>query len=280
MVLNIIIFTIFLFSINVLYIYLFINNSIIEYTLITGASSSHELSIYQFIYYYLLYNKNISLVIWDLGFTNMFVTSLKKILKHNRHILYKKFNYSLYPSYFKINKNKGEYAWKPIIINITYYLVKNTILWLDAGCIAEQTLSKVFYDINKYQCWSIYSCGNISTWTHIGMIKYFNISTNILKKKTCAGGLVGFKWNSRISKIVLNEWVECALHKECIAPVGSNRINHRQDQSALSILLYKYEIFNICPYNIYNIKTNKDLHNKTIALILFNRIISYLYNNF
>jgi hypothetical protein len=33
-------------------------------------------------------------------------------------------------------------------------------------------------------------------------------------------------------------WYECALTRQCIAPDGSNRRNHRQDQAALTVLAY------------------------------------------
>lgn len=220
-----------------------------------------------------MYNKNIYILIWDLGFSKNFLNILRRIskIKNNIEILY--FNFSLYPSYININRNKGEYAWKPLIISQSYYRMRRSILWLDAGCIVLHSLKNVFYDIEKYHSWSIYSCCNISTWTHIGMIKYFNVSTNITKRKNCAGGLVGFKWNSYLSINILKEWVSCAMHKECIAPYGSNRKNHRQDQSALSILLYKYNVFDICPYNTYHIRTNCDIFNYTKAFSFIKYII-------
>ena len=31
-------------------------------------------------------------------------------------------------------------------------------------------------------------------------------------------------------------FAQCALHKECIAPEGSSRLNHRQDQAAITTL--------------------------------------------
>jgi len=34
---------------------------------------------------------------------------------------------------------------------------------------------------------------------------------------------------------------ECALRRECIAPEGSDRSNHRQDQAVLTILYCKYQ---------------------------------------
>lgn len=246
-----------------------------NFAVVTGASSNHELSLIQFIYHCFANNEknNIILIVWDLGFSYNFSKLFHSIIKHNHNIIYKKFNYSQYPPYFNINKNKGEYAWKAIIINITFYMMKTTLLWLDSGCVIEKSLYKVFYDINKYQCWSVYSCGNISTWTHIGMIKYYNISSDITKRRTCNGALVGFKWNSKKSKETLNEWVKCSINRECIAPNGSNRKNHRQDQSALSILLYKNGIFKNCPFNTYNIRTHRDIKNYTIVNKILYKLI-------
>lgn len=266
-------------SISYLFIIIFLfisanttNHISYKYVVVTGASSSHELSIIQFLYYCLLYNKYINILIWDLGFTKKFRETLKSIIIINKNIELMYLNFSLYPSYFNIKINKGEYAWKPLIISLSYNKMRRTILWLDSGCIVLRSLESVFHDIEKYSCWSIYSCSNISTWTHFGMINYFNISTDITKKKNCAGGLVGFKWNSQLSITILNEWVRCAYHKECISPKGSNRSNDRQDQSALSILIYKYNVFDSCPNNIYYIRTNCDLSNITKA----NELIKYL----
>ena len=53
-----------------------------------------------------------------------------------------------------------------------------------------------------------------------------------------------------------------ALVKICIVPDGSNRSNHRQDQSILSILFYKYKEkhnFKDIPYYV-----NLSPHNKLI----------------
>ena len=50
--------------------------------------------------------------------------------------------------------------------------------------------------------------------------------------------------NPRLPKIaqLLTEWKDCALKPECIAPAGSSRQNHRQDQAALTVIAYKNNI--------------------------------------
>lgn len=241
--------------------------------IVTGSSSNHELSLIQFIYYCKKEINNINIVIWNLGFSSNFLKMIDLIIQKYRNIVIKNFNFTEYPLYFNINNNRGEFAWKPVIINITYFMYKKNILWLDSGCTISNNLKKVFFDINKYNCWSIFSSGTIEKWTHKGMLIYYNISNKFLKKKVCSGGVVGFKWNSKIAKKVLNEWAKCALVKECIAPFGSNNTNHRQDQSSLSLLLYKYNIFQNCPTNVYSIKTHQDLKNGDIAKQIFNKII-------
>lgn len=240
--------------------------------IVTGASSNHELSLLQFIYHCFNNDKKIALVVWDLGLSKKFKNLIVSIIKHYKFIIFRIFDYSNYPYYFNINKNQGEYAWKPIIINITFHMVKKTILWLDSGCVVASKMNDVFNEIEKFHCWSTYTIGNIKIWTHAGMIKYYNLSYNSTLKKLCNGAIVGFKWNSKISSAILNEWVDCASVKQCIAPDGSNRGNHRQDQSALSILIYKYKVLENCPINKFKIYVHKDLNNRESANIIYKKI--------
>ena len=44
----------------------------------------------------------------------------------------------------------------------------------------------------------------------------------------CHGALVGFDTKVPAARRVLAAWLDCAMHRECIAPVGSHRGNHRQ----------------------------------------------------
>jgi hypothetical protein len=58
--------------------------------------------------------------------------------------------------------------------------------------------------------------------------------------------LVGFATGSaaraareRLYTSVIAPWKACALDRDCIAPAGSSRQNHRQDQAVLSYLVHK-----------------------------------------
>jgi hypothetical protein len=39
---------------------------------------------------------------------------------------------------------------------------------------------------------------------------------------------------------VIRPWFECAMDRQCIAPDGSSRKNHRQDQAVLSYLVHRH----------------------------------------
>ena len=56
-------------------------------------------------------------------------------------------------------------------------------------------------------------------------------------KRMCNGALIGFRKDDAAYEMVLKPWVQCAINSKCIIPKGSSRMNHRQDQSALSVLV-------------------------------------------
>jgi hypothetical protein len=57
----------------------------------------------------------------------------------------------------------------------------------------------------------------------------------------------------------VNRWKECAVTKECIAPEGSNRKNHRQDQAVLSVLAHQSGIAKGMPTRPYGFKSHQDI---------------------
>ena len=65
---------------------------------------------------------------------------------------------------------------------------------------------------------------------------------------------MGFNTNTNFVRDLLIEFYNCSQIKECIAPYGSSRVNHRQDQAVFTILFYKYKYeYNFySPYTYYN----------------------------
>jgi hypothetical protein len=89
-------------------------------------------------------------------------------------------------------------------------------------------------------------------------------------------------------------WFECALTKNCIAPPGSSRENHRQDQAALTYFAYlNGHECKIAARDFYKLQTHRDIacrptlmeldiqqklyHPSAIGKILYYVIFVYIY---
>lgn len=169
---------------------------------------------------------------------------------HNKFpfVEYRFFDYESYPPHFNIQTNRGEYAWKPIIVEevVTehYKILSNStyVYWLDAGLVIKRELFGDDMAIARRQgIYSPASSGSLKKWTVEKTAKYFGMDDKTYNSNhtaICSGGIVLIDAkNKTVVEKVVKPWSECALHKECIAPPGSSRLNHRQDQSALSVIL-------------------------------------------
>ena len=58
-----------------------------------------------------------------------------------------------------------------------------------------------------------------------------------MRRCACGCGLTFARGWQAIYRDVVRPWRQCALVRDCIAPEGSNKTNHRQDQTALSVLV-------------------------------------------
>lgn len=118
------------------------------------------------------------------------------------------------------------------------------ILWLDAGCriLSPTGLTDSLNYVKARGFGSHISEGILEEWTHPGQLKYFQSDYRYLKKqRNCDASRMGFTLGS-YSKL-FRPWYECSITKQCIAPEGSDRFNHRQDQAALSVLSYSAGLY-------------------------------------
>ena len=216
--------------------------------LVTGASNNHYKSLINMILSFMKYHKNdpnYVIVVYDLGIEESLWERLINLFGRYSNFMVEVFNYGLYPDYVNININAGEYAWKPIVIYDVCNKYKDITLWMDAGNIIINRLDKINELIKKDNIYSGYSSGNIKQWTHEKTIEYMGCFYNgyDLTQSACRNGAcIGFNYNTDYVKTFVEEYRNYALIKECIAPEGSSRENHRQDQSVFSIMFYKYYI--------------------------------------
>jgi hypothetical protein len=205
--------------------------------IVTGASNNHYLSLINLIDSFLEKNTKNNLIVYNLGLDNDKWNFIQEKYK-NAVFLYKIFDYTKYPSWFNINIEAGQYAWKPTIIYNTFIeFPESIIVWMDAGNLIND-LDVLEDFIVKNHIYSTNSSGDIKKWTHPDTIQYLNcLDINAENRNAACIGL-----NTKIDfvKELITEFYNCAQDKNCIAPEGSSRKNHRQDQAVFTILFYKY----------------------------------------
>ena len=208
-------------------------------TIVTGASQNHFKTLCQFLR---TIPKGVSVYVYDLGLDESSSNDILREFKDILHLIFRKFDYSQYPSYFNINVNAGEYAWKPVIIEEVSKEVNGVLIWMDAGTKIIGSLEPLINIIREQGIYSPVSSGNVSKWTHIETQRYFDIQNDeeFLNRENRAGGILGYNLENNQIKEFIQQMAEYARIKECIAPEGSSRDNHRQDQAVFTILYYKY----------------------------------------
>ena len=209
---------------------------------VTAADKTHEKSLLQLLESIRRHESNSFVVVYDLG---MSLPAIEKITQVPNCEL-ESFDFSDWPEHFDIRKNAGEYAWKPVLIQKAAKRMGELTLggggllcWLDAGCLVLGKLVWLRRLTLPSGFFSPFSSGSIDSWTHDGTLDYLQLQSSLRKLPLLHGGIVCFRPSSPAAMKLLDAWVECAMDRQCIAPLGSSRSNHRQDQSALSVLATK-----------------------------------------
>lgn len=207
---------------------------------VTGASDNHHRSLIQFIQSFVRFEKNSSkLLVYDLGLT---VTNRRKVFSicqqklSNFQLIV--FDYAKYPRYVNITKNAGEYAWKSIIYHQVMESHKGEwIFWIDAGCMLTQSLDAERKWIQEVGWYSPWSSGCLQDWCHEGTLRRLGVAQHLWRARNLSGGVLAIDSSRPILREIICRWRNLSVQKETIAPPGSSRKNHRQDQSLLTILM-------------------------------------------
>jgi hypothetical protein len=221
--------------------------------IVTGASDNHFASLMQFLRS-LSPQQHADTFVWNFGLSNKNQRILQTSLPALR---LRRFPYENYPSWFDIRVNAGEYAWKPVAIYLTALEVgEGVLLWCDAGNRLVGPPMDIEAVIRKQSVYSPISVGTVGKWTHPGCLAWFGLDSSdpVLDKLPRNGAILGFDLGNGSAWQLLEEWAHLAQQKDCIAPAGSSRDNHRQDQAVFTILYYRYT-------------NNKSLHETNISLL-------------
>ena len=152
-------------------------------------------------------------------------------------------------------KDLFSYAWKPIMVQLVAQEYE-VIMYLDSSmrmrsCDIKPSLAQLFkfplFDLDPGK-------GHFVEFAHDGMLKYLHYPRERRDVAHISIHLRGcwILWvNNTIQEKLIKPWVDCALHRKCIAPRGA-RLSpchftsihdgryigcHRYDQSALNVIL-------------------------------------------
>jgi hypothetical protein len=215
---------------------------------VTGADSSHFLSLIQLLSSIRRFCRNWpflkAVIIWDLGLTSEQLSFLKEYFTE---FLTLRFEFNNYPSWMNIKVEAGHYAWKPLCIYETMQLYgerSDALVWLDAGNMLTRTPDKLLEVVKNFSLYSPISDGNVAKWTHRKVLEYFKVEPDsaILDAKNRNGAVLGFDVEIGTIRDFLKSFRDFALDRDAIAPMGSGRHNHRQDQALFTIMYYRFKI--------------------------------------
>ncbi len=207
-------------------------------TIVSGADETHGASLLQFVESALEHEPRSRLVVWDLGLRP---DQRAAISRASRSIDLRTFDYSRYPAWFDIRVNAGEYAWKPVIVAEMVEHARGPVLWMDAGVKLTGPLDEFYTRIVRNGFNSPNSAGTHRDWTHPRTVRFFGLHPRWRRgKQNINAGVAGFDPAHPRGARLAARWGQLALKRRVIAPPGSSRANHRQDQALLGVLAHRH----------------------------------------
>jgi hypothetical protein len=207
-----------------------------DLVIVTGSDESHFRSLQQFIRSAREHEKQSTLLVYDLGISP---EHRQDLVSEFPGLNLREFRYQDYPDFLNTRLHAGQYAWKPVIVGDVMEEFNRPVVWMDAGNMVLKPLVALRRILASIGFYSPYSQGTISRWCHPGMLQYLKADATLLGKQNLSGGCVAVNPELEGPKALIKQWRDLALVQECIAPPGSNRSNHRQDQALLTVLAYQ-----------------------------------------
>lgn len=210
-----------------------------QISLVTAADESHSLSLEQLLDSINKFEPRANVYVYDLGLASK---TLNKLIAKFPSYHFFPFPYSEFPDWMDIKVDAGNYAWKPQIVQMTANRIQAPFLWVDSG---DKLFSDLKFMSRLIQAYGFYcptSPGTLGEWTHPTTLRNLKVNPKLMGRHNLNAAIIGF--DPRVKKVsqLINCWAENALNLEVIAPIGSNRSNHRQDQAVLGVLAHQMNL--------------------------------------
>lgn len=220
--------------------------------IITGADTRYFAASKKLLKSIRQYEPRAKVVYWDLGLSKNEKRELKSEFSE---IQIKHFDFDSYPGFFRLERES--YAWKgPIVKQSLEIAFDREYLWLDARCELIARLWKLrlvsfFPGILLFK-----AAGTNLEWTHPETRDYFSKFERFARYPQMAATAIFFRRRRKTLELV-SKWSSYSFRQEVIAPEGSNRSNHRQDQSLLSNLYYERLVWRFVAKGLVKMKVSE-----------------------
>lgn len=205
--------------------------------LVTGSDHSHARSLLQLLSTFRRWERWTRVVVYDLGMT---ASQRAAILDSDFNGSVETFPWAEYPPFFDITVSAGHYAWKPALIVREMQKSNAPLCWMDAGNYVRRPLWGIRRALRRRGFYSPLSSHTVARWTHPLMLERLGLPEDFCaERENLNGACIAFDPRHVKARHLAEEWARFALDESIIGPVGSNRENHRHDQSLLTVLAYR-----------------------------------------
>ena len=202
--------------------------------IVTAFDSTHFLSGIQLLESLFEFGHGAETIVYNLGLTD---SESEEIQSRFPQMDFRVFPFNNYPSHFNVKKNAGQYAWKPVIIASLLEEGADHVIWLDAGDKLISNLDNFNKLVDKYGFFSVPTSNTILELTHVQSIELLEVDTVFCAQLQLSAAFIGFSMKDIEARKLLADWAAYAINESVIAPSGSDRSNHRQDQSIFNLLV-------------------------------------------
>lgn len=208
-------------------------------TFVTASDTSHARSLVNLITSISFTNPDAQVVVFDLGLTGSELLNLSETFPA---VKVEKFPYEEFPDYFDVRVEAGQYAWKAQCVERVASSARGDLFWIDAGCVVTGKLERIRKVLGRRGIYADKAVGPSSRWTHPLTFAALDAGKEEaeLQRDQLAATFIGFRLGGANVNRVISDWARYSRDRNVIAPPGSSRVNHRQDQSVFSILVYRF----------------------------------------